>query len=52
LDGSANDWTMFAYNANYKKFPLCADPVWRSEDDEHNCGHTLGLHFYSKTGDL
>ncbi|XP_072146627.1 protein STRICTOSIDINE SYNTHASE-LIKE 10-like [Setaria viridis] len=51
-DGNANGWTTFAYNANYKKNPLCTAPVRRPEDTESICGRPLGLQFYAKTSDL
>jgi sugar lactone lactonase YvrE len=51
-DDNANSWMTFAYNTNYKKHRLCADPARRSEDAERTCGRPLGLQFYSKTGDL
>ncbi|XP_062208678.1 protein STRICTOSIDINE SYNTHASE-LIKE 10-like [Phragmites australis] len=50
--GSAVGWTTFAYNANYRKIPLCTASVVPSEETESMCGRPLGLQFHAKTGDL
>ncbi|KAL6616468.1 hypothetical protein ACP70R_038738 [Stipagrostis hirtigluma subsp. patula] len=50
--GSAVGWTTFAYNANYRKIPLCTANVAPSEETESMCGRPLGLQFHAKTGDL
>ncbi|XP_062187062.1 protein STRICTOSIDINE SYNTHASE-LIKE 10-like [Phragmites australis] len=50
--GSTVGWTTFAYNANYRKIPLCTASVVPSEETESMCGRPLGLQFHTKTGDL
>ncbi|XP_044337131.1 protein STRICTOSIDINE SYNTHASE-LIKE 10 [Triticum aestivum] len=50
--GSAAGWTTFAYNANYRKIPLCSDSGVPSEQKESICGRPLGVRFNRKTGEL
>ncbi|KAE8819724.1 putative Strictosidine synthase [Hordeum vulgare] len=50
--GSAAGWSTFAYNANYRKIPLCSDSGVPSEEKESICGRPLGVGFYRKTGEL
>ncbi|KAF7037308.1 hypothetical protein CFC21_087910 [Triticum aestivum] len=50
--GSAAGWSTFAYNANYRKIPLCSDSGVPSEEKESICGRPLGVRFNRKTGEL
>uniref|UniRef100_A0ACD5VK15 Uncharacterized protein n=1 Tax=Avena sativa TaxID=4498 RepID=A0ACD5VK15_AVESA len=50
--GSAAGWSTFAYNANYRKIPLCSDSTVPSEQKESICGRPLGVRFHGKTGEL
>ncbi|CAM0882269.1 unnamed protein product [Alopecurus aequalis] len=50
--GNAVGWSTFAYNANYRKIPLCSDSAVAPEEKESICGRPLGVRFYRKTGEL
>ncbi|KAM0899514.1 hypothetical protein ACQ4PT_021204 [Festuca glaucescens] len=50
--GRAAGWSTFAYNAKFRKLPLCSDSSVPSEEKESKCGRPLGVRFYRKTGEL
>uniref|UniRef100_J3L375 Strictosidine synthase conserved region domain-containing protein n=1 Tax=Oryza brachyantha TaxID=4533 RepID=J3L375_ORYBR len=50
--GSAAGWSTFAYNANYRRIPLCSSSVVPPEERESICGRPLGIRFFRKTGEL
>uniref|UniRef100_A0A0E0JMV3 Strictosidine synthase conserved region domain-containing protein n=1 Tax=Oryza punctata TaxID=4537 RepID=A0A0E0JMV3_ORYPU len=50
--GSAAGWTTYAYNANYRRIPLCSSSEVPPEERESICGRPLGVRFFRKTGEL